>query len=366
MTFEQFWNLYLRGHSMPGTRTIHYFATILGFLCALEAVFSRQLLFALGIAVSYALAIGAHWFVERNAPLIKVGPLWGMVADVKMCWLALRGELAGELDRAGIRTQGSPSPAVARPSRLLRWQDTAVAILATIGLAWSMSDLADLFEPQVGYDIVPLGVPLVAFFLATAAAFGTLARSRRRSLDQSARATSSLRRATVVLLTFGTAAFVAAEMLEHGAPDRPDLPMLSVVGVVAAIVCGALFLVLGGSKHADDPAEAFAASVVKVIGFLGSAAAAAAGALTLCWQAAPIITGGTWRSLSVADMIAAGPGHPVVLAWLLKAPGSLSFFALSFALLLLGAAAADRELTRRGNQLYAYYLAQARKDASRD
>jgi hypothetical protein len=32
----------------------------------------------------------------------------------------------------------------------------------------------------------------------------------------------------------------------------------------------------------------------------------------------------------------------------------------------LGAAAADRELTRRANQLYAYYLAQARKDPVRD
>ena len=366
MTFEQFWNLYLRGHSMPGTRTIHYFATILGFLCALEAVLSQQPLFALGIAVSYMLAIGAHWFVERNAPLIKVGPFWGMLADVKMCWLALRGELADELDRAGIRTQGGASLPAARPSRLLRGQDTTAAVLATIGLAWSISDLADLFEPQVGYDLVPLGVPIVAFFLATAAAFGTLAISRGRSPEYSARAASSLRRATLILLPFGTAAFSAAEMLEHGAPDQPDMPMASVVGAVVAVVLGALLLVLGGRKYADDSAETFAASVVKVIGFLGSAAAAAAGALTLCWQAAPIITGGTWRSLSVGDMFEAGPGHPVVLAWLLKAPGSLSFFVLSFALLLLGAAAADRELTRRANQLYAYYLAQARKDAVRD
>jgi hypothetical protein len=47
-------------------------------------------------------------------------------------------------------------------------------------------------------------------------------------------------------------------------------------------------------------------------------------------------------------------------------PSWLSFFVLSMALLLLGFAAADRELTRRADQLYAYYLAQVRKEAPRD
>jgi hypothetical protein len=44
-------------------------------------------------------------------------------------------------------------------------------------------------------------------------------------------------------------------------------------------------------------------------------------------------------------MFEAGPVHPLVLAWLLKAPGSLSFFMLSFALLFAGGRGADRELT---------------------
>src|SRR5262245_35585309 len=103
MSFRDFWPFYLRSHRLPGTRALHYFATAFGILAAVEAIMAQQpSVFVLGIAISYLIAICAHWFVERNEPLIRLNAFWGAVADLRMCWLALRGRMKGELAQHGI------------------------------------------------------------------------------------------------------------------------------------------------------------------------------------------------------------------------------------------------------------------------
>jgi len=369
VTFQQFWNMYLRGHSLPGTRVIHYFATVLGLLCALQAVVSHRPLFALGIAASYAVAIAAHRFIERNAPLIGVSVWWGIVADVRMSWLAVRGRLGAELERAGIEIKNDLNAEPSQPSTALKCLDATAAILGTLGLAWTISDLADLFEPKAGpdFDFVQLGVPIVAFWAATAAGFGAFALSSRQNAKshQAAKMATSLRRASLALLVSGGVAFVAAEAVENGLFARPDFAMAAATGLVAAIVALALIVATRKSKTLDDSSATFGASICKLIGFLGSAAAAFLGSVTLCWQLAPLTDGGAWRHLPLADLIQSGTDLPAALAWLLQAPSSLSFFLASLIFFALGVRAAGRETKRRADTLFAQYLARTRDEASR-
>ena len=100
MTFREFWPLYLQAHSHPKTRVVHYGATLIGVGSALAAVITLQPAFLLGIAVAYAMAIGAHAVVERNRSMIRVNPVWGAIADLRMFWLAATGGLHREIERS--------------------------------------------------------------------------------------------------------------------------------------------------------------------------------------------------------------------------------------------------------------------------
>lgn len=107
MTFRQFWPLYLKAHSQPKTRAVHYAATVIGFSSALVAALTLQPLYLLGIAVAYALAIGSHAVIEQNHSMIRVNPVWGALADLRMFWMALTGALQNEIDRCGLPAERS-------------------------------------------------------------------------------------------------------------------------------------------------------------------------------------------------------------------------------------------------------------------
>jgi hypothetical protein len=100
MTFREFWPLYLEAHSRPGTRAAHYGATIIGLGSAIAAAATGMLFLLIGIGVAYAVAIGAHVWIERNRSMIRVNPFWGALADLRMTWLAATGGLAREIDKA--------------------------------------------------------------------------------------------------------------------------------------------------------------------------------------------------------------------------------------------------------------------------
>lgn len=100
MSFAEFWRHYLRAHSKPGTRAAHYLATIMGIIAVMAAAYyARPILAVAGIASAAALAVGSHWIIEHNQPLIRVNALYGAIADLRMCWLALTGRLKGEYRR---------------------------------------------------------------------------------------------------------------------------------------------------------------------------------------------------------------------------------------------------------------------------
>jgi hypothetical protein len=99
-SFKDFWPLYLRAHSHRGTRIGHYAATAIA-LSTIAASIALQAIWmtALGIVLGYAIALASHRLADGSKSLVTVNPIWGAIADFKMCWLALTGGLSAELAR---------------------------------------------------------------------------------------------------------------------------------------------------------------------------------------------------------------------------------------------------------------------------
>ena len=101
--FDDFWLFYLREHSRPCTRALHYAGTALVLLIAAAALATGTwwLLILLPVA-GYGFAWTAHMKVERNRPATFTYPLWSFLADFRMFFLWVTGRLAPELRRAGV------------------------------------------------------------------------------------------------------------------------------------------------------------------------------------------------------------------------------------------------------------------------
>ena len=102
-TFAEFWPFYLREHSRPATRRLHYIGTSLVIALAIAALLTGNwwLLVALPVA-GYFFAWVAHFTVERNRPATFTYPLWSLAADFRMYFLWISGRLKPELERAGV------------------------------------------------------------------------------------------------------------------------------------------------------------------------------------------------------------------------------------------------------------------------
>jgi hypothetical protein len=103
-TFREFWPYYVREHSRPLTRGLHYVGTGGLFVTAgLAVVTGRPALLALLPVVGYGFAWAAHFFVERNRPATFTYPLWSLGADFVMFGKMLRGKMNDEATRLGAQ-----------------------------------------------------------------------------------------------------------------------------------------------------------------------------------------------------------------------------------------------------------------------
>ena len=100
-SFAKFWPFYLREHSRPRTRALHYAGTTLVVAIAIFAAVGGRWLWLLVIPLAgYGFAWVAHFAVEKNRPATFTYPLWSLAADFRMWWLWLTGRLEPELRRA--------------------------------------------------------------------------------------------------------------------------------------------------------------------------------------------------------------------------------------------------------------------------
>ena len=105
-TYADFWLFYLREHSQPLTRAVHYAGTALVIACAVALAVTGNWWWLLAMPVAgYAFAWASHAFVERNRPATFVHPWWSLISDFRMFFLSLVGRLGPHLEKAGVARQ---------------------------------------------------------------------------------------------------------------------------------------------------------------------------------------------------------------------------------------------------------------------
>lgn len=107
-TYEEFFLFYLREHSRPATRALHYLAAAAApatLACGLLA--GPWWIALLAPLAGYGPAWISHAFIERNVPATFTYPRWSLISDYRMTWLWLTGRLAPCLAQAGVGTAAS-------------------------------------------------------------------------------------------------------------------------------------------------------------------------------------------------------------------------------------------------------------------
>ena len=99
-TYDEFWDFYVKEHSKPLTRVLHFIGTSLGIVLLVWLVGrGTWYYFPLCFVTGYAFAWFAHFVVEKNRPATFKYPFWSFISDYKMMWYMLTGRMDHEVER---------------------------------------------------------------------------------------------------------------------------------------------------------------------------------------------------------------------------------------------------------------------------
>jgi hypothetical protein len=111
-SFAAFWPYYLAEHRLPICRAWHYFGTLMAtsltIYCLSTAAYAQL---AWVLLAGYGPAWIGHFIFEKNRPATFIYPRWSLMADYKMCWYWLSGQLDEELRRHSHIIFRSPTTA---------------------------------------------------------------------------------------------------------------------------------------------------------------------------------------------------------------------------------------------------------------
>ncbi|HVY17164.1 MAG TPA: DUF962 domain-containing protein [Rhodopila sp.] len=108
MTYGEFWRYYLRAHSRPGTRALHYAGSLCALCLLAMAVAWDWRFLPAAVVVGYGFAWVGHVAIERNRPATFGHPLWSLFSDFRMLALWAAGGLGAHLHRAGSGAEPAP------------------------------------------------------------------------------------------------------------------------------------------------------------------------------------------------------------------------------------------------------------------
>jgi hypothetical protein len=99
-TFAEFWPFYVREHSLPACRALHFVGSSLSIGVIVAAIVYSPWLPLAAPVVGYGFAWVGHFFIEKNKPASFKYPLWSFIADWKMWAMMLVGRMGAEVERA--------------------------------------------------------------------------------------------------------------------------------------------------------------------------------------------------------------------------------------------------------------------------
>jgi len=93
-TFADFYPYFLSEHSGRATRRMHFVGLVLALGFGALFIATRQWPWVIAaIASGYGFALAGHFIFEKNVPYTLKQPLYGMLADFRMCFEMLTGRI---------------------------------------------------------------------------------------------------------------------------------------------------------------------------------------------------------------------------------------------------------------------------------
>lgn len=100
-TYAEFFPYYLKEHSKPACRALHYIGTTLALMCWLKFILTLDYMWVgLGLVAGYGFAWIGHFGIEKNRPATFQYPFWSFISDFRMYGLWITGRLDKPLKKA--------------------------------------------------------------------------------------------------------------------------------------------------------------------------------------------------------------------------------------------------------------------------